>query len=66
MLRQIQFYIIGPRGDPKYYGYTWTNWLDYYEETPASIPGKLKKLPRNFNDEHILDLIRGHSEILKI
>jgi len=22
---------IDPRGDPKYFEYTWTNWLDYYE-----------------------------------
>lgn len=23
-----------PRSDPKYFNYTWTNWLDYYEDQP--------------------------------
>ena len=29
-----------PRSDPKYFNYTWTNWLDYYEEDqPEEIEG---------------------------
>ena len=29
-----------PRSNPKYFNYTWTNWLDYYEvDQPEEIEG---------------------------
>ncbi len=56
---------IDPRGDPKYYGYTWTNWMDFYDQTPPN-PGKGWKLRPNFNDEFILRSIGDQKTILNI
>ena len=58
---------IDPRGDPKLYGYTWTNWMDYYEDIPVPDPAKAKRPRANFNDAAITAAIRDHvNRVLKV
>ena len=58
---------IDPRGDPKLYNYTWTNWMDYYDEFVASIVDKDKKFRPNFNNAAFMASIRDHvNQIHKI
>ena len=60
---------IDPRGDPKLYGYTWTNWLDFCEPMDAKEAEnmvKKSKLPPHFNDAFILSSLLGHKDILNL
>ena len=43
-----------PRSDPKYFNYTWTNWLDYYEPSSDDFEDSHHL---EFNDELIQQLM---------
>jgi hypothetical protein len=58
---------IDPRGDPKLYGYIWTNWMDFYDsESDRQSPIRPKKIQENVNDVIMLSALSSHSEVLSL
>ena len=58
---------IDPRGDPKYYGYVWTNWMDFYDsEVLQQSPIRTKKIRDKFDDTIMLSALSSHSEVLSL